>query len=1102
MKQLGKLSLALAVAFPTYPALALDTQIVTRPDGQPVFELRFFDPTDDPFMDDEGPQSSTWVLSQHQRDKVREAIRYWAEIIQPAPGLAPAIINVGTRDDEGNAAGGSELEVVDGVLRPKLQAALQGNPVSTLDFGAHAMFYMGDMKYDDLAIVPSHLPRPDNGAVDLTAVAFHELAHGLGVSSGIEDFPDTEDRPQFGKVLSSFDQHIRDINGNPARPGQSIICPAACANPPDPDGFQMPGNLAYFVGNHVSDVLAGALPGIPLKVLFNDGPPDDPTGVIDNYMSHSELKNSLMSHQPYRNYTNFMEAELAMLQDLGYTIDRRNFFGFSVYGNDQDIVNTNGFFGRNAQGTDYVAGSSNTSTLGLGLHVYGDNNTVRQRADLLTTGAGGAGIRVDGTGNTIIVEPSTRVYANGVNGRGLIFAYGKDHSLVQRGDVQANGPQGIAITFDFGNNILGNDGDYRGSFIVNNDRDPADVGLDGALVDTFDLTGRLSGSQAAIHLSRNALVNTINVMAGAQIQGDITSDYAERDDNGQLRLTQLRFGLAADANGRATTQADAGFALAYQGNIQGNNLAVTAQGGTTQLEGTHRVHDVTVAPAARLQGQSQYTLVDNGTFINQGTVVSGLVTGQIDVVGNYQQTATGQLQLIVDGQHGSPAFTVSGQARLDGQLTLVPQRDWYASNWQQRTDSLVQAGTTTGGFSSVNGLLASPTLNVLATPLAGGSYDVRIARAGDAYARLGNDTTTRQTGAALDQLVKVAGEDAHGLYTTLDFSAPDGTTVQSALRQLSPAAYAAMAASSLSRERQITGIVGEGQRAVPVGDWRGFAVPFGSRSWQPEREGRIAYDADSRGLVLGLEKRQGTRDAWTIGLHGAVSEQTVKPRAMADTTGKTSSLALGVHTRYAEAPNAGLYAYGLGRLAVERATLKRQLLVDDYSARNRADWSALSGTVQAGVGYQWPLTSVLSAGPVAALSYTTLRQPGVTESGSDVSRLSLDSNTVHSLRSSLGLGLRADSPLASGGAVTLTAQTTWDREWLDRDVTRDARFAGYRDIRFHSADIIASRDTLGLSAGLAYRTVGGFSLGAALGAHWLGAGQKSVSGNLNASWRF
>lgn len=217
-----------------------------------------------------------------------------------------------------------------------------------------------------------------------------------------------------------------------------------------------------------------------------------------------------MSHQFYRNYNTLMEAELAALQDIGYTIDRRNFYRYSVYGDGLTITNNNPYF-----------------------------------AAMLT-------VR--------IISPIAIIQL--LWGWAYMFMVAKTPLLRMQ-------IYGIAVSFDFGHNARGDGKGYRGSYILDLEPSLSDKynaiyqELNGALVSGFDVTGRVAGQKAAIFMSENAYVEEINIMQGAGIFGDIISDYEQFDDNHNLRLTELRFGLEADAQGRATNKSDANFTISY-----------------------------------------------------------------------------------------------------------------------------------------------------------------------------------------------------------------------------------------------------------------------------------------------------------------------------------------------------------------------------------------------------------------------------------------------------------------------------------------------------------------------------------------------------------
>ncbi|MCY1165118.1 MAG: autotransporter domain-containing protein [Pseudomonadota bacterium] len=1085
---------------------AVETYEIHDSKGVPFIRARFFGVGDGPYTDNNGvPVGSTWNLSPLQKEQTLAGLRYWAQIINATPGQAPAIINIGT-ESVVNAHAYSPLVYNSPNSPTQVQAALQDLPPGALTYGAHGEIGIGLIPFSNTPYIPSQLPLTYNA--DLTTVIVHEVAHALGITSTVRDFSTTPGvySPFFGSQISAWAAHLRDDNGKAAGTQQLIYC-TGCENPTfDNNIFDVRRDKAYFAGDHVSQVLAGSMPGVPVRML------DDFGRVDPDYMSHIELKNSLMSHQTYRNYTGFMEAELAILQDLGYQIDRRNFFGSSIYGSGLSVINDNPYFGRNADGTAYIANTYNTATMGLGLHVYGSFNSVTQRADLLSLGAGSGGIRVDGEGNTVTILPGTRVYADGDYARGVMFAYGKDHTFVQRGDVQALGNYGIAASFDFGSNSMGNDSNYRGSYIHFHNGTPARIldEINGPLVGTFDLTGRLAGKYASIYMSDNGYVSQINVMRGASLSGNILSAYSQVDPLGAQRLTKLTFGLRPDANGRSTNQPDSGFALRYDGNIVGiNNLSLQLRGGTTQINGSHAVYDVNVEAGATLSGSSRYQLNPAGLFTNSGTLASQPLGG-IAVDGNYVQTPTGRLQVALSSTGEISPLAVTGNATLAGTLSLAPQRGWYADGYSLASDKWLSAGSITGAFAGVSAVLASPSLSATATALGGSNYQVTVTRAANAYARYGADGNGQRVGMALDQIANGASTGLQPLIAALDFSASDGSAVTSALNQLSPSAYGAMFTGGLLRERQITDAVAAAIGGTAPGgdamasrkDWRAFAMPFGSGYWRNRNGDQVGSSGNTYGLVFGAERIANAESAWTIGAHGALSGQSTHFGGQAFGSGKTTAFDAGVHARYVPDRHAGPHAFALARVGLEDGRVDRTIAVNGYSATPRGAWTGLSAAASIGGGWRWKLANASSIGPIAALDYTALQRPDLTETGADGARLQVDSNNFQSLRARLGGEVRFELPTADGNTLTARLQSTWNRELKNGAVTQAASFAEHPSAKFSTQSDIVSRDSLGLQAGLSYRVGARMSVEIAMSGNFYRGGDSDVAGTVSATWRF
>jgi len=643
----------------------------------------------------------------------------------------PAVLAVTVNNDLYNAAAeGSNTDVkINGqsVGVPSPNAVINHGKILTAEDGPAGFMVLGAPLFPpDGEQGRYDMPLPQDSQLGLASTVIHEFGHALGFWTS--DAPMT----RFSEKSYLYESHLYDWRGVQAQPGMEIRTPnrEAATEP----YFDLPkyinarpnAAIPYFSGQHVSDVLEGEelrtynyfgikldqkVPGLPVN--GNEG--DDSEDYVD--LTHIELRNSQMSHQSWSNYMSFMEAELAALQDLGYTIDRRDFFGRSVYGDGRTIVNDAPYYARNADGTAYVAGAYNENPYGMGLHIYGSENTVLQNAPLMTKGVAAVGIRIDGCGNSVTVGRGVNVQADGPNGNGILVAYGKNHkiTLAEGSKVTADSEGGIGAAFDFGQNNAGNEygarasyaGRYLSQYVHQYEAtlDSDWVETDGPLATDFTVQGELSGKKAAIAISDNAFVKNIHIGTGAKLSGDIVSRWVYDDD----KITTVIYGEVLpdpamqrqyDGNDELTTRLSfEGTGLTYNGNITGaDNMRLNVSGGLL-YGGTAKVLSATVEKGGSLFGGT-YDLIPDGAvrnaspnlgyslpyklngsarelqnvglFTNHGTIGATDKNSSLRINGDLLSDG----MLLAWAGSGAGHIAVSGRAKIDGS-------DVQVANWSE-----------------------------------------------------------------------------------------------------------------------------------------------------------------------------------------------------------------------------------------------------------------------------------------------------------------------------------------------------------------------------------------------------------------------------------
>ena len=632
--------------------------------------------------------------------------------------------------------------------------------------------------YSPLAVLPSHAL----GSSRISTI-LHELAHSAGMSS-IETGDYLGFKGPNGWCHTAFTEKLT-FNGKPIAAGSSLSRLFSIENLSadlQTDLNKVRWYLGYsgigFRGENVREVI-----GENTVMYFPDEVTDieeaiqkaiSVTGAIPvlgaemgNFdLSHLELQNGLLSHQSWRNWGTFMEAELAMLQDLGYQLDRKRFFGTSIYASGTKTTVRQAFWARNDT-EEWIEKQPSQQTNAVGVHVYGSRTKVTVAADQLADGAGSIGVRVDGSANELTVNSDVLISANGTGGIGMAFTYGRKHTLSLAGTVQALGSGGSALVFDFGGSILGDENQVRGSWTAGAATEygwstfhPEDKlyfpqVLQGSLITSAVISGTLQGSDAALRIGPTAHVAQIRLADGAHIEGDIVSSWsavgrAEDFFEGYYSViladsvhravafvplgtditTNLIFGGTEGSSVKLGADLER---FTYAGNVFGpwSIRMQVAEGTDLRLQNTiNQVVGMTVNSGAMLSGSSVFdftglnareaevggTLITGaaeipnfqaGALVNAGTLVSTPSSGSIVIVGDYVQSGKLVLGMRPSGELMPLAVSGTTEVKDGASLLVVPGGGWFEGELVNNPAPQGSITTSLAGGSMPEGLLSN-----------------------------------------------------------------------------------------------------------------------------------------------------------------------------------------------------------------------------------------------------------------------------------------------------------------------------------------------------------------------------------------------------------
>ncbi|AMO95813.1 outer membrane autotransporter barrel domain protein [Collimonas fungivorans] len=729
--------------------------------------------------------------------------------------------------------------------------------------------------------------------------------------------------------------------------------------------------------------------------------------------------------------------------------------GMAANGSGNTLINQGSIstVGPNAFGISAAWGQTNLGQL---------NNTIVNSGTITTAGSNARAISILGGSGT--VSNSGSLSSTGANSP-TVYMQGNNDKLTNSGTINASGTGSDAV---FSNTV-------GSSFVasIENQAGGQIISQQGAAVRTLNGSSTVinagllqSGSGTAVSMGTG--VNTLILQTGSVING-----AANGGGNAGSKVVLQGSGTASNAFSNFATLQAQGDNWTWSGN--GVFTTAQIQSGLFNLTGSLG-GATTVASGATLAGNGG-TIA--GDLLNQGTLHPGVGDGSggLTVTGNFTHAANGIFQT-----EASPVsaglLTVGGTASLLGgtvNATMLP-----GSYPDQIRLPIV---TAAGGVSGTFGQLQANATALLTPTLAydnGHAYLV-ITRAPIATvvtsgnnAAIGQAIDTSRPQATPEEPVPPAVTPAGvpvatgALAETVNtLNLLDKVELQATVGSLTGGVHATFSQLAL-RENDLFGralsmrLDTQRDGSRKAGDNGVWVRPYGSF-------GKLSATADTSGasyriggISAGADRAVG--NDWIVGA-GLDYAHLSADFDDYNGNGKLDSYKIGAYASYAPGP---LYVDAIASYAIQRTDMQRDVLTGTGSTlRAKSGYDGQQASAYGELGYRAKLNERFVLQPFTALHYTRLRQDGFTETDAENLGLSTQSNTLNSLRSSLGVKISQDLPLSTG-SITFGAQLRWMHEFMDAQAQYQATLIGAPGSDFTVKGVDLGRDAVLAGVNLSY----------------------------------